>query len=149
MSTYLIVQLLVYWTSSQYLYKVEAVNSNKKILHSWYFCDAVYDTTNRTNLKFRRDRKILALTFLLWQNLKTNYFFKSVSIILYDKSMWLFSFIFWNYEYVFFSIFSHLMFCGWNTAKVISLKYFGFNYSGFLVNKNLVFNGSVIVAWFT
>ena len=62
-------------------------------------------------LKFCRDRKILALTFLLWENLKRHYFFKSVSIILYNKSMWQFSFISWNYKYDFFSIFSHLMFC--------------------------------------
>ena len=106
------------------------------------FCDAVYDRTNRINLKFCRDRKILALTFLSWENLKRHYFFKSVSIILYNKSMWQFSLISWNYKYDFFSIFSDLMFRGWNTGKVISLKYFGFNfnYSGFLVNNNLLFN---------
>ena len=57
------------------------------------FCDAVYDRANRINLKFCRDRKILALTFLSWENLKRHYFFKSVSIILYNKSMWQFSFI--------------------------------------------------------
>ena len=66
-----------------------------------------YGITNRINLKFCRDRKTLTLTFLLSENLKRHYFSKSVSIILYSKSMWQFSFISWNYKYRFFSIFSH------------------------------------------
>ena len=81
-------------------HKLKAANLNKKILHSKYFCDAVYDITNRINLKFCRTRKILAPTFLLWENLNRHYFFKSVSIILYDKSLWKFSFISWKYTCV-------------------------------------------------
>ena len=42
------------------------------------------------NLKFCTIREILPVTFLLWEILKRHYFFKSVSMILYDKWMWQF-----------------------------------------------------------
>ena len=61
---------------------------NKKMLLIVTIFMTQYMKTNRINLKFCRTREILALTFFLWENLTRNYYFKSVSIILYDKSMW-------------------------------------------------------------
>ena len=47
-------------------------------------------------------------------------------------------------------MFKNLLFCGWTTAKLTTLKHFGFifNYSGFLVNNTSIFNGCVITASF-
>ena len=78
--------------------------------------------------------------------------------------MWEFSFFFLELQiqiFLYFLPFSsylinlqtskvNVLFCGWNTAKLTSLERFGFsfNYSGFLVNDNLVFNDCVIIASF-
>ena len=47
-------------------------------------------------------------------------------------------------------MFKNLLFCGWTTAKLTTLKHFGFifNYSGFLVNNTSIFNGCVITVSF-
>ena len=47
-------------------------------------------------------------------------------------------------------MFKNLLFCGWTTAKLTTLKHFGFifNYSGFLVNNTSIFNVCVITASF-
>ena len=130
------------WISAGFCkqYKMWAVNVNKKILHSLYFCEAVFGKTIKINLKFCRTftlipncknrfhiRQTLALKFLLRENLKKYIYFLNQS--LYYKFMSQFYLIFLNYRNnyssIFFPIPSYLislqtseilqnfLFCGW------------------------------------